>query len=57
MQHGKEGERLTLTLNEPWSNIGIAHRLIIAYISEKLFVNPTRGSTDNEQTHNSVIQC
>jgi len=31
--------------------------LIIANISGKLFVNPTRGSKDKERTQNTVIQC
>ena len=46
-----------MTLNQPWSNIGTAHRLIIANISGKLFENPTRGSKDKERTQNTVIQC
>jgi len=41
---------LTLTVKKPWSNIGTAHRVIIANIIEKLFVNPTRGSKDIERT-------
>ena len=41
---------MTLTLTRPWSNIGTAHRLIILDICAKLFVNPTRGSKDIEQT-------
>jgi len=48
---------VTLTLNRPWSNLGTAHRLIIANISGKLFVNPTRGSKDKEWTQYTVIQC
>ena len=47
---------MTFTLNWPWSNIGNAHRLIILDICAKLFVNPTRGSKDIEQTWNTVIQ-
>ena len=47
---------MTLTVNRPWSNIGTAHHVIIAYISGKLFVNPTRGSNDKERTQNTVIQ-
>ena len=39
-----------MTLNQPWSNIGTAHRLIILDICAKLFVNPTRGSKDIERT-------
>jgi len=38
-------------------NIGTAHRLSIADIWAKLFVNSTRGSKDIEQTRNTVIQC
>ena len=38
------------------SLIGTAHRVIIANISGKLFVNPTRGSKDKEWTQNTVIQ-
>jgi len=41
---------MTLTLNRPWSNILIAHQLIILYICAEFFVNHTRGSTDLEQT-------
>jgi len=47
---------LTLTLNQPWSNIGTAYRLSIADIRAKLFVNSTRGSKDIERTRNTVIQ-
>jgi len=54
---GKIVNFFTLTLNQPWSNIGTAHRPNIANISGKLFVNPTRGSKDKEQTQNTVIQC
>ena len=36
---------------------GTAHRLNIANILGKLFVNPTRGSKDEERTQNTVIQC
>ena len=57
VQHGKEGLFFTLTLNRPWSNIGTAHRVIVANISGKLLVNPTRGSKDIERTQNTVIQC
>jgi len=39
-----------MTLNQPWSNIGTAHRFIILDICAKLFVNPTRGSKDIEWT-------
>jgi len=39
-------------LNRPWSNIGTAHRLIIANISGKLYVNPTMGLKNKEQTQN-----
>jgi len=46
-----------MTLNLPWSNIGTAHRLIIANISGRLFVNPNRGSKDIEWTRNTVVQC
>ena len=53
----EKGLILTLTLNQPWSNIGTAHRVIIANISGKLFVNPTRGSKDKERTQKTVIQC
>jgi len=53
---GKRVNFLTLTLNQPWSNIGTAHRVIIANISEKLFVNPTRGSKVKERTQNTVKQ-
>jgi len=35
---------------------GAAHRVIIANISGKLFVNPTRDSKDKERTQNTVIQ-
>jgi len=35
---------------------GTAHRVIIANISGKLFVNPTRGSKDKARTQNTVIQ-
>ena len=45
-----------MTLNRPWSNIGTAHRVIMANISGKLFVNPTRGSKDKERTQNTVMQ-
>jgi len=48
---------MTFTLNRPWSNIGTAHRPIIADICAKLFVKPTRGSKDIERTQNTVIQC
>ena len=48
---------MTLTLNRPLSNIGTAHCLIIANISGRLFVNPTRGLKDKEQAQNTVIQC
>jgi len=48
---------VTLTLNRPWLNIGIAQRPIILDICAKLFVNPTRGSKDIERTRNTVIQC
>jgi len=48
---------VTLTLNQPWSNLGTPHRLIILDICAKLFVNPTRGSKDIERTQNTVIQC
>ena len=41
---------MTLTLNQPWSNIGTAHRLIILDMCAKLFVNPTRGLKDIERT-------
>jgi len=41
---------VTLNLNQLWSNIGTAHRLIILDISAKLFVNPTSGSKDMERT-------
>ena len=41
---------MTLTLTQPWSNLGTAHRLIILDICAKLFVNPTRGSKDIERT-------
>jgi len=40
---------MTLTLNQPWSNIHTAHQFIILDIFAGLFVNPTRGSND--------IQC
>ena len=46
----------TLTLNRPWSNIGTVHRVIIANILGKLFVNPTWCSKDKERTQNTVIQ-
>jgi len=48
---------VTLTLNRLWSNISIAHRLIILDICAKLFVNPTRGSKDIQRRRNAVIQC
>ena len=41
---------MTLTLTRPWSNIGIAHPLIILDICATLFENPTRGSKDIERT-------
>jgi len=41
---------VTLTLTRPWSNLGIAHCLIILDICAKLFENPTRGSKDKERT-------
>ena len=44
---------MTLTLNQHWSNIHTAHRLIILDICAKLFVNPTRGSKDIERTGKS----
>jgi len=46
VQHGKEGSFFTLTLNQPGSIIGTAHRLIIANISVKVCVNPIMGSKD-----------
>ena len=52
----EKGLIFSLTLNRPWSNIGTAHRVIIAHILGKLFVNPTRGSKDKERTQNTVIQ-
>jgi len=48
---------VTLTLNQPWSNLSTAHRLIILDICAKLFENPNRGSKDIERTQNTVIQC
>jgi len=45
---------VTLTLTRPWSNVSIAHRLIILDICAKLFENPTRGSKDIERTVTSV---
>ena len=47
---------MTLTLNRHWSNIGTAHRVIILDICAKLFVNPTRGSKDIDQTRKRDIQ-
>ena len=41
---------MTLSLNQPWSNIGTAHCLIILEMCAKLFVNPTRDSKDIERT-------
>ena len=51
------GSVFYLDLEPTWSNIGTAHRLIIADIRAKLLVNPTRGSKDKELTKNTVIQC
>jgi len=48
------GKRVNFLL-WPWTNLG--HRLIIANISWKLFVNPTRGLKDKKWTRNTVIQC
>jgi len=52
---------MTLTLNQPWSNICTAYQLIILDICVELFVNPTRGSKDIERkrirTSNTFIQC
>ena len=48
---------MTMTLNWPWSNIHIAHRLIILDICAELFVNANRGLTNKERTRNTVIQC
>ena len=39
-----------LDLDPTLTNIDTAHRLIILNIFAKLFVNPTRGSTDIERT-------
>jgi len=47
---------LILNLNQTWSNIRTAHRLIILDISTELFENSTRGSKDIEQTQNTIIQ-
>jgi len=41
---------------EHWSNIGTAHRVIILDICAKLFVNPTMGSKDIEQTRKRDVQ-
>jgi len=41
---------MTLTLNQPWSNIRTAHWHIILDISAVFFVHPTRVSKDIEWT-------
>jgi len=41
---------MTLTLSHPWSNIRTAYQLNKLDICAELFVNPTRGSKDIEQT-------
>jgi len=41
---------MTLTLNQPWSNIRTAHLLIILDICAELLENPIRGSKDIERT-------
>ena len=43
-------------MNQPWSNISTAHRLIILDMCTTLFVNPTMGSKDIERIRKRDVQ-